>query len=110
MKVTSLINLAVFNLIAVILASLVYSDRVFRVSYWLSLGFTPTTTYYPFAYITSASRGSTYIPGTLTIDWLQVILVVAVVVDGSFALGVLRRRRQAPPSKTLNVVPGAQTG
>lgn len=101
MKLTSVINMAVFNGVAVILAALVYSDRVYRISYWHSIGFTPSTAYYPFFYITSAVRGSTYIPGTLTLDWLQVILVITVVVDAVFALGVLRQRRTGPPSPNL---------
>jgi hypothetical protein len=103
LKLTSLINMVVFNGVALILIALIYDDRVFRINYWEGvLGFTPHTIYYPFFYITSAVQGSSYIPGTLTIDWLQVILVVMVVIDGNFALRLLRRRRQertnsAPP-------------
>jgi hypothetical protein len=106
LKLSSLINLAIFNVIALILADLVYSDRVWRVGYWENvLGFTPHTAYYPFFYVTSAVRGSTSIPGTLTVDWLQVILVIMVLVDGSFALAYFRRRRASPPVPQM----GAQT-
>lgn len=95
MRLASLLNLAVFNGVAIILAVLVFSDRAWRLGYWENtLGFTPNTVYYPFFYVTSAVKGSTSIPGLLTIDWLQVILVVMVVVDGSILLGMLRRSRQ----------------
>lgn len=100
MKISSLINLIVFNGVALVLAALVYDDRVWRVGYWDSLGFTPTTRYYPFFYITSAVKGSTTISGLLTVDWLQVILVAMAVVDIGFVVGQLRNRRAAPaPAK-----------
>ena len=98
MKLTSIITLVVFNVVVLALADWVYSDRVWRLGYWESLGFTPKTTYYPFFYITSAVNGSTRIPGLLTIDWLQVLLVVAVIVDGSYAINMIRRRRRAAGS------------
>jgi hypothetical protein len=94
LKLTSVINIAVFNGVAIILAALVYNDRVARTAYWHELGFTPSTAYYPFSYITSAVSAATSIQGLLTVDWLQVILVIMVVVDGSMALGMLRRQRQ----------------
>ncbi|MDA4137108.1 MAG: hypothetical protein OK449_08975 [Thaumarchaeota archaeon] len=111
MKLTSLINLAVFNGVAIILAALVYNDRVARIAYWHEMGFTANTAYYPLSYITSAVQGTDSIQGLLTVDWLQVILVVAVVVDASFAWGLLRRRRALPPGSEGPVsVPGAQSG
>jgi hypothetical protein len=100
LKLTSLINIVVFNAVALILAILVYDDRVWRLSYWKSEGFTPTTHYYPFFYITSAVKGSTYIGGLLTVDWLQVIIVVAVVIDALVVLGLVRSR-QAKPAPNL---------
>lgn len=96
MKLTSLINIVVFNGVALILAVLVYDDRLWRLSYWESLGFTPTTHYYPFFYVTSAVKGSTYIGGLLTIDWLQVIIVAAAVVDAFIGLGLIRQRQAGP--------------
>ena len=96
MKLTSLINIVVFNAVALILAILVYDDRVWRLNYWESLGFTPTTHYYPFFYITSAVNGSTYIGGLLTVDWLQVIIVAAVVVDAFIAFGMIKSRKAGP--------------
>ena len=95
MKLGSVVSIAVFNLVAIILAALVYGDRVWRISYWQAEGFTPATTYYLFFYVTSALKGSTHIGTLLTVDWLQVLLVVAVVVDGFFVLGLLRGRRHA---------------
>ena len=101
MKLSSLVNIAVFNVVAIILVSLVYSDRVYRLGYWQSLGFTSSTVYYPFFYVTSAVQGGAHIGGLLTVDWLQVILVVMVVVDGSIALGLFRRSRQSQPAPNL---------
>jgi len=111
LKLGSVFSIAVFNLVALVLASLVYGDRVWRVGYWQAEGFTATTTYYPFFYITSAVKGSTHIGTLLTVDWLQVILVVAVLVDGLFMLGLLRGRRHAQPDTgNTTVLPDAQTG
>jgi hypothetical protein len=101
LKLSSFLNIAVFNVVAIVLAYLVYSDRVYRLGYWHTLGFTPSTAYYPFFYVTSAVQGSTHIAGLLTIDWLQVILVAMVVVDGSVALGLFRRSRQNQPAPNL---------
>lgn len=94
MKITSVINIIVFNGMALILAALVYSDRVWRLDYWQSLGFTPSTAYYPFFYVTSAVRGGATIPGLLTVDWIQVIIVVAAVIDGGIAFSAIRHRRK----------------
>jgi hypothetical protein len=111
LKLTSLINIAVFNGVAIIIAVLIYDDRVARIAYWHEMGFTASTAYYPFSYITSAVQGTDSIQGLLTVDWLQVILVVAVVVDASFAWGYLRRKRALPPGSGGQVnVPGAQSG
>jgi hypothetical protein len=94
MKLSSIISVIVFNVVALVLAYLVYADRVFRIGYWEQMGFTSKTVYYPFFYITSAVNGPVAIPGTLTLDWLQVLLVIAIVVDGNFAIGLIRRRRR----------------
>lgn len=101
MKLTSIVNVAIFNAVALILAVLVYDDRLWRLSYFHSEGFTTTTTYYPFFYITSATRGSTYIAGLLTVDWLQVVIVVTVIVDAVVAYGVLRRPRENESSPNV---------
>jgi hypothetical protein len=100
LKLTSLINIVVFNGIALILAVLLYDDRVWRLNYWESLGFTPTTHYYPFFYVTSAVKGGTYIGGLLTIDWLQVIIVSVAVVDAFIGLGLIKQK-QAQPAPNL---------
>lgn len=92
MKLATAINLAAFNIIALVLAVLIAQDQAWRLSYWRSMGFTSTTTYYPFFLITSATNGTAYIPGTLTLDWLQVILAVMAVVDIFAIIGYVRRR------------------
>lgn len=101
MKLTSLVNILVFNGVALILAVLVYDDRLWRLSYFRSEGFTPTTAYYPFFYITSATNGSTYIAGLLTVDWLQVIIVVTAVVDALIAYGIIRTPRHSAPAPNV---------
>jgi hypothetical protein len=92
MKLTSAINLAVFNVVGLILAVLIAGDQAYRLSYWRSMGFTPHTDYYPFFLITTATKGTTYIPGLLTIDWLQVLVVILAVVDSLMLIGYVRRR------------------
>ena len=92
MKLASLLNIVVFNAAALVMAALVYDDRVWRLGYWQSLGFSPTTNYFPLFFITSAVKGSTSIAGVLTVDWLQVIVLIVVVVDAATVVGAIRRR------------------
>lgn len=96
MKLTSIITLAAFNVIAIAMAVGVAEDQAYRISYWKSMNFTPHTTYYPFFLITTATNGSTYIPGLLTLDWLQVLVVIIAVVDGWTIFSYVRQRNMAP--------------
>lgn len=95
MKLSSVLNLAVFNGVGIVLAALVAEDQAWRLAYWRSMGFTPTTTYYPFFMSTSATNGLSSIPGLFTVDWLQVVLVVMAAVDALVVVGYLRRRSAA---------------
>jgi hypothetical protein len=70
----------------------VFQDYAYRLAYWRSMGFTPTTKYWPFFYVTSAVKGSVYIPGQLTLDWTQVLGVVLIIIDAGFLIGLYRRR------------------
>jgi hypothetical protein len=92
---SSLVYLVATNAILLVLIWWVFQDYAYRASYWRSMGFTPSTTYSPFFYVTSAVRGSTYIQGQVTLDWTQVLGAVLVVIDVVFLIGVLRRRSRA---------------
>jgi hypothetical protein len=96
MKFDTMVKIAVPNLVILALIWEVLQDDAGRIAYFQTLGFTPTTHYYPFFYITTAVKGTTYIPGLLTLDWVQVLAVVLLVLDITFAVGYLRSRSPPP--------------
>jgi hypothetical protein len=107
MKFDTMVKVAVPNLVILALIWEVVQDDAGRIAYFQSLGFTPSTHYYPFFYITTAVKGASYIPGLLTLDWVQVLAVVLLVLDLSYVLGYTRQQRsmttlppvQAPETK-----------
>jgi hypothetical protein len=100
MKRLALAEVIVVNAILISLLVLITQNYASRMAYWARPGdeFTPTMTRYPLFFITSAVKGSTRIPGILSVDWQQVIVLVLVVVDGLFILSALksRSRKVAP--------------
>lgn len=97
MKLLPVIEVLVVNAFLIPLLALITENYDLRSAYWASEGFTSTTVRYPFFFITSAVRGTTHIPGLLSVDWQQVVLFVLIVADGVFALGLYRSRRAASP-------------
>jgi hypothetical protein len=97
MKASQVARIVLTNAVIIGLISLVLEDDSGRLAYFRSLGFTTSTAYYPFFYITSAVNGSTYIAGQLTLDWVQVLAVALLVLDLGFVLPYLRRRGQPGP-------------
>ncbi|MDA4113278.1 MAG: hypothetical protein OK474_04445 [Thaumarchaeota archaeon] len=93
MKFDTMVKVAVPNLVILALIWEVVQDDAGRIAYFESLGFTPSTHYYPFFYITTAVKGASYIPGLLTLDWVQVLAVVLLVLDLSYVLGYVRKQR-----------------
>lgn len=91
------------NVVIGVLIWAVYEDFQARLTYFRELGFTPSTTYYPFFYITRATDGSTVIQGLLTLDWIQVLAAILVVADVFFAVGLWRRRTPAQNPQAENV-------
>jgi hypothetical protein len=81
MRTIPIIEVIVVNAVLVFLFTQVSGDLVFRNNYWAAMGFYPTTTLYPLSLVTSAVKGQTSIPGLLTVDWEQVIVVVLVFAD-----------------------------
>ena len=92
MKWVRLAEVAIINAVLIPLFALISINYGLRGAYWGSEGFTYDTVRYPFFFITTATRGSTYIPGLLTVDWQQVVLAVIVVVDAVYAWSALRVR------------------
>jgi hypothetical protein len=86
MKKLPLIEVIVVKVILIALLALITQNYALRMAYWgrPQDGFIPTMTRYPFFFITSAVRGSTHLPGLLSVDWQQVIILVLVVVDGLY--------------------------
>ena len=104
MKVASLARMVIPNLVILALLWGVLQDSAGRLDYFRTMGFTTSTSYYPFFYITSAVNGSTNIPGTLTLDWTQVLVAVLVILDAGF---VWRQLRRKPPATSEQAVPSA---
>lgn len=88
----SAIPFIIANIVILFLIYEIFQDYAYRLSYWRSMGFTPHTTYSLFFFVTTATKGSTYIPGQLTLDWTQVLAVILVIMDLSFLVGLLRHR------------------
>ena len=105
MKVLHATRIIVTNVVILAIILAILQDDAGRVAYFQSLGFTTSTAYYPFFYITSASNGATRIPGLLTLDWTQVLAVVLFVLDVAFFLPFLRR--SAAPAPAEKVFPSA---
>lgn len=101
-KGAAILEVLAVNVVLIAFFVLVSGDYAYRASYWGSMGFSPTTSLYPFSLVTSATNGQTSIPGLLTLDWHQVIAVILVVVDTLYLWSWLRGRRgpgvQPPPT------------
>ncbi len=98
MKIELVAKIVIPNLVILAMLWAVIQDDAGRLQYFRELGFTPSTAYYPFFYITSAVDGSTRIPGQLTLDWVQVLVVALIVIDLALLLPLLRRRTSAEPT------------
>ena len=94
MKWVSVLEVLVINAVLIPLFALITQNYALRTAYWGPEGFTPTTVRYPFFFITSAIKGSTTIPGLLSVDWQQIVLVVLVVTDAVFVWSAIKNRRR----------------
>lgn len=93
MRRSAILELLLVNGVLIALLALVTENYSLRMAYWRSEGFTPTMTRYPLFFITSAVKGTTQIPGLLSVDWQQVLILLLVVFDGLFLVSVLKERR-----------------
>ncbi len=91
MKALQAAKIIITNAVILVIIGAILQDDASRVAYFQSLGFTTSTAYYPFFYITSASNEATHIQGLLTLDWAQVLAAVLFVLDLTFFLPFLRR-------------------
>ena len=92
MKLFALAEVAFVNILLIPILVLITENYGLRAAYWAGEGFSSTMTRYPFFFITSATNGSTSIPGLLSVDWQQVILVVLVLTDAVFAWSAYKAR------------------
>jgi len=107
-RIVSLYSIAYIvgsNAILLLLIWWVFRDYAYRAAYWRSIGFTPSTAYWPFSFVTSAANSSTFIQGQLTLDWTQVLGAVLAVIDVAFLIRVLRRRSRAKAAPAQSVSP-----
>ncbi|MDG6915818.1 MAG: hypothetical protein JRM86_06080 [Nitrososphaerota archaeon] len=95
MKLVSLVEVAVVNAVLIPLLALITENYGLRMAYWAHEGFTPTMTRYPLFFITSAVNGSTRIPGLLSVDWQQVILLLILLTDAFYAWSVYKDGKRA---------------
>jgi hypothetical protein len=92
-KGAAVLEVLAVNAVLLYLFFLVSGDYAFRAGYWASMGFTPTTSLFPFSLVTSAKNGQTSIPGLLTLDWHQVIVAILIVADALYLWSWLRSQR-----------------
>ncbi|GEM_PF-2110595 len=97
MKAFSVAKIIIPNVVILAMLWEVLQDQAGRLAYFRTLGFTSSTAYYPFFYITSAVDGTTRIQGLLTLDWAQVLAVALILIDAAFVVGLLRGRNAASP-------------
>jgi len=100
MKRLQLVEVLVVNALLIPLLVLITQNYALRMAYWgrPGDGFTATMTRYPFFFITSAVKGATRLPGILSVDWQQVVLVVLVVADAVYAWSALKGAHLHEPS------------
>jgi hypothetical protein len=92
MRLLPLFQVLLANAVLIAILLWITGDYSYRDSYFATEGFTTTTVRYPLFLITSALKGSTTIPGLLTLDWQQVVLLLLLVTDAVYAYSVLRTR------------------
>jgi len=96
MKLLPLLEVLVVNALLIPLLALITENYGLRAAYWSSEGFASTTVRYPLFFITSAVKGSTNIPGLLSVDWQQVVLLVLVLTDAVFVWSAVKSARRPP--------------
>lgn len=85
------------NIILIVLSYLAAQDLSARAEYARSIGFTPSVAYSPLAFVLSSVGHGTNIPGLISFDWSQCLLILLILLDGSFAIEALRRGHRNPP-------------
>ena len=105
MKALHAARIVITNVLILAIIWAILQEDAGRVAYFQSLGFTTSTAYYPFFYVTSASNQATRIPGLLTLDWTQVMAAVLVVLDAGFLLPLVRRSRGPQPPADVAAAP-----
>lgn len=93
MKLLVVAEIIVVNAVLIPLLYLITVNYGLRGAYWTSEGFTYDMVRYPFFFITSATKGTTHIPGLLSVDWQQVVLFILVVADAIYAWTAISARR-----------------
>lgn len=101
MKLLSLVEVLVVNIFLIGLLLWITGDYSFRAAYWGPENFTPTPFRYPLFLVTSAVNGSTSIPGLLTVDWQQIVVLILVLTDAVYLSTLLHPRRGARPDVAL---------
>lgn len=94
MRLLPLLEVIGVNVVLVALFLWVTGDYAFRTYYWGTEGFAPATARYPLFFITSAAKGSTSIPGLLTVDWQQILALLLILTDVIYVSTLLRARRR----------------
>jgi hypothetical protein len=95
MKVLPLLEVLVVNGFLIPLLALITANYGSRAAYWNAEGFAYTTVRYPLFFITSAVKGSTHIPGLLSVDWQQVVLLILIVADAVYLWSAMKDRLKA---------------
>ena len=92
MNRAALLEALVVNVVLIALLAAITENYGLRMAYWGPEGFTASMTRYPLFFVTSAVKGGTQVPGLLSVDWQQVVVLVLVVFDALFIRSVLKGR------------------
>jgi len=101
MKWVPFAEVVVVNAFLIPLLALITENYGLRMAYFVREGFVPTMTRYPFFFITSVTGASPPIPGLLSVDWQQVVLIVLLVTDAVYVYSATRAGRRPPESERL---------
>ena len=93
--VSRLLKALVVDAVLIVAGYFVAADLQWRSSYAVSEGLAPSTSYLPFLRVFTMTGRAVPLQSPATLDWIQVLAAVFIVVNVWFALGALGDRKKA---------------
>jgi hypothetical protein len=91
LRVPFLAKVLVVNMVLILLAYLVYQDVAARAAYAGALGFAPSTSYSILTHSMILSGRGTVLTSSPTLDWFQLLALIAAATDGYMFWGYFKR-------------------